>query len=78
VNKANQVRQRIAATQNGTGSGTGVDRLRLRVAGAESENAANHELLGGDTLEDRFAALEREDQIENLLRELKTRQGKSA
>ncbi|QNI32318.1 PspA/IM30 family protein [Alloacidobacterium dinghuense] len=78
VNRANQVRQKIVEGQNGRGNATGIDRMRLRVAGAESENAANNELLGGDTLEDRLAALEREEQIEGLLRELKERQGKTA
>jgi phage shock protein A len=78
VSKANQVRQKITATQSGAGNGAGIDKLRLRVAGAEAENAAHHELLGGDSLEDRFAALEREEQIEGLLRELKERQGKTA
>jgi phage shock protein A len=74
VSKANQVRQKVDAAQNGAG----IDRLRLRVAGTESENAATHELLGGDSLEDRFANLEREEQIESLLRDLKERQGKTA
>lgn len=74
VSKANQARQKIDAKQNVAG----IDRLRIRVAGAESENAANHELLGGDSLEDRFATLEREEQIEDLLRDLKERHGKTA
>lgn len=74
VGKANQVRQKVDAAKNGAG----IDRLRLRVAGAESENAATHELLGGDLLEDRFATLEREEQIEGLLRDLKERHGKTA
>jgi phage shock protein A len=74
VSRANQARQKVDATQNVAG----IDRLRLRVAGAESENAANHELLGRDSLEDSFATLEREEQIEGLLRDLKERQGKTA
>lgn len=78
ISKANQVRQKIAASEHGVGNGTGIDRLKLRVAGTESENAAHQELLGGDSIEDRFAALEREEQIEGLLRELKERQGKTA
>ncbi len=78
ISKANQVRQKIAATQNGAGNGAGIDRLRLRVAGTEAENAATHDLLGDDSLEDRLAALEREEQIEGLLRELKERRGKTA
>lgn len=74
VSKANQARQKVDGTQKNSG----IDRLRLQVAGAESENAAAHELLGGDSLEDRFASLEREEQIEGLLRDLKERQGKTA
>jgi phage shock protein A len=74
VSKANQARQKVDSTQKNSG----IDRLRLQVAGAESENAATHELLGGDSLDDRFASLEREEQIEGLLRDLKERQGKTA
>ncbi|WP_158750492.1 PspA/IM30 family protein [Acidobacterium sp. S8] len=74
VGKANQARQKIDASQKGAS----IDRLKLRVAGAEAENAAHHELLGGDSLEDKFALLEREERIEGLLRDLKERQGKSA
>jgi phage shock protein A len=74
VSKANQVQQKAKAVQNGSG----MDRLRLHVAGVESENEATRELMGGDSLEDRFAVLEREEQIEGLLRELKERQGKTA
>jgi len=78
VSKANQVREKIAASEHGAGNGAGFDRLRLRLAGTEAENEAHQELLGGDSIEDRFAALEREEQIEGLLRELKERQGKTA
>lgn len=74
VSKANQARQKVDGTQKNSG----IERLRLQVAGTESENAATHELLGGDSLEDRFASLEREEQIEGLLRDLKARQGKTA
>jgi phage shock protein A len=74
VGKANQARQKAEITPNVAG----LDRMRLRVAGAEAENAANRELMGNDSLEDRFATLEREEQIEGLLRGLKERQGKTA
>jgi phage shock protein A len=53
------------------GNSASLERMRAQVAGAEAQNAAQNELLGGDSLEDRFAALEREDQIEALLLELK-------
>lgn len=74
VNKANHVRQKVDSKQNVAG----IDRLRLRVAGVESENAATHEMLGRDSLEDSFASLEREERVENLLLELKQRHGKTA
>jgi phage shock protein A len=74
VNKANEARQKVDATRNIAG----LDKMRLRVAGAEAENAATRELMDGDSLEDRFATLEREEQIEGLLRDLKERHGKTA
>lgn len=48
-----------------------IARMKNRIATAEAQNAAQQELMSGDSLEDRFAALEREDQIEALLLELK-------
>jgi phage shock protein A len=74
VNRANQARQKLDATSNNGG----IERMKLRVIGTESENAATRDLLKEDSLEDRFAALEREDRIEQLLRDLKERQGKTA
>lgn len=47
------------------------DRMKSRIVRVQAENAAQRELMGGDSLEDRFAALEREDQIEALLLEIK-------
>jgi phage shock protein A len=55
-----------------------LDRMKARIATHESRNEAEVELLGGDSLEDRFAALQREDQIEMLLKELKEKQAKTA
>jgi phage shock protein A len=46
-------------------------RMRTRIVGREGENAATVELLGGNSLEDRFAMLEREEQIEALLQNLR-------
>ncbi|HEX3438125.1 MAG TPA: PspA/IM30 family protein [Pseudacidobacterium sp.] len=74
VSKANQARQKVETANHGAS----IDKMRLRVVGEESENEATRELMGGDSLEDRFAVLEREEQIEGLLRELKERQGKTA
>jgi phage shock protein A len=53
-------------------------RVRTRIVGAEAENAATSELMGGDSLDDRFAALEREEQIDSLLRDLKQLHAPSA
>jgi hypothetical protein len=39
-----------------------------------AENAAASEVLAPETLEDRFQALESEDKVETLLREMKSRQ----
>ena len=74
VGKANQARQKIETSQKGAN----MDRLKLSVAGSEAENAAHRELMGEDSLEDKFALLEREERIEGLLRDLKERQGKTA
>jgi phage shock protein A len=55
-----------------------IDRLRSRVVGREAENAAAYTLMEGDTLEEKFSALEREDQIEALLQDLKSKHARSA
>jgi phage shock protein A len=50
------------------------DRMRRRVAREEAVGQAKAELLADD-VEDRLAALEKEDRIEQLLTELKARRG---
>lgn len=55
-----------------------LDRLRSRVGGHEASNAAAQTLMQGDTLEEKFSALERGDQIEALLQDLKAKQSRSA
>ena len=67
VGKAHQARQ-AADQKQGAAS---MARMRARIVGREAVNAATGELLGGDSLEDRFAMLEREEQIEALLENLK-------
>jgi phage shock protein A len=46
------------------------DRMRDKVSRSEAINKA-HQELSGDTLEDRFAHIEREEEIERLLTEIK-------
>jgi phage shock protein A len=67
VNKAQQARQAVERKDGAVS----MARMRSRIAGREAENAATVEILGGDSLEDRFAMLEREEQIEALLENLK-------
>jgi phage shock protein A len=59
-----------------------IDRMRMKIMGSEAENAATKTLLEdsleNDSLDDRFRKLEREDKIESLLSDLKSRQTKSA
>jgi phage shock protein A len=51
-----------------------LNRLRSTIQSKEANNAASHIILEAETLEDRFSTLEREDQIERLLEDLKSRQ----
>ena len=53
---------------------TTLGRLKARTATAEAENHAGKALLPGDSLEDRFAVLERDEKVERLLGELKSKQ----
>ncbi|MBV8630081.1 MAG: PspA/IM30 family protein [Silvibacterium sp.] len=67
VGRAQQARQAVERKDDAAS----MQRMRTRIVSREAENAANGELLGGDSLEDRFAMLEREEQIEALLENLK-------
>ena len=59
-----------------------IDRMRMKIMGSEAQNAAEKTLLAdsieSDSLDDRFRKLEREDKVESLLSELKSRMAKSA
>lgn len=59
-----------------------IDRMRRKIVGNEAENAAAKTLfedsIENDSLDDRFRKLERDDKIESLLSDLKSRQAKSA
>src|ERR1700704_3100843 len=50
------------------------DRMKRKVAHSEAVSQAKSE-IAGDNLDDRLAALEKEDRIEQLLAELKTKRG---
>ena len=66
--KAGQAKRALAAGADGNG----FERLKEKVDRAEALNAAYRE-ISSDTIEDRFAAIEKETQIERLLTELKQR-----
>jgi phage shock protein A len=55
------------------GNAATFDRMKRKVQSAEALSHAKSELLG-DNIDDRLAALDKEDQIERLLGELKARQ----
>ena len=63
-----------ARTASGNGPEQAFGRLKSRVRVQAAENSATAEVMLTDSLEDRFQALESEDRVELLLREIKTRQ----
>lgn len=74
VGRAQQAREAMARTEQSTT----VERMKSRIAGSEAHNIAARELMEGDSLDDRFAALEREEQIEALLKDLKEQHARTA
>ena len=74
VSRATQAR---AAAENATSAASrmhAVSRLRDRVEKAEANNSATPSLLASGSLEERFATLEKDDRVEQLLADLKSRQ----
>src|SRR5437762_246163 len=64
-----------AKMTSGNGSSAGAfDRMKRKVAHAEAHSQAKSE-IAADNIEEHLAALEKEDRIEQLLTELKTRRG---
>ena len=55
-----------------------IDRVKPRIDTADARNAAARELTDGESLEHRFAALEREEHIDSLLKDLKDQHSKTA
>jgi phage shock protein A len=69
VGKSQQA-QAAARTAKGTAS---IDRYKSRINLQQAVNHAAKELTAGDSLEDRFAMLERDQRVEALLEELKSK-----
>jgi phage shock protein A len=77
VGKANVAQQKVVGVTVGSvARGTAMTRLKAKIGSAEAENYAGKELMAGDTLEDRFVKLERDEKIERLLGELKQKSGR--
>lgn len=78
--RARMVGKATAATstaQEKTTSRTNpLNRFRARIQNAEAENHAGKMMLEGDTLDDQFATMERDERVERLLSELKQKQGR--
>jgi len=70
VGKASEARM----ATGGNGAGAAFDRMKRKVAHTEA-TAQAHAELAADDVEDRLAALEKEDKIEQLLTEMKARRG---
>ena len=65
------------AASNSAGSGT-FDRMKHKVIREEAVSQAKGELAGEDSLDDKLAALEKEDHVNQLLEEIKSRKKASA
>ena len=72
--KANSARAVVGLQQKAST----LNRLRSTILQQEASNVAAYSLLEDDSLEDKFAALDREEKVERLLLELKNRQPRLA
>jgi phage shock protein A len=70
LNKAGDARMALG----GPSSAAAFDRMKGKVQHTEALSQAKAELTG-DSMEDRFASLEKQDQVERLLAELKAKRG---
>ncbi|HEX4038979.1 MAG TPA: PspA/IM30 family protein [Acidobacteriaceae bacterium] len=74
VGRAQKAREVIARKDDAAS----IARMKTKIASAEARNAASREMMEGDSIEARFAKLEREEQIDALLQNLKEQQAKTA
>jgi len=74
VGKATAARNSAESSASSRTSPLG--RFKARIQNVEAENHAGKSLLEGDTLDDKFHVLERDEQVERLLGELKEKQGR--
>lgn len=75
VGKATAARRAVDEKASSPG-GNALGRFKARIQNSEAENEAGKAMLSGESLEDRFAKMEREDKVEQLLGELKQKHGR--
>lgn len=81
VGKATAAQEKVTGVAIGSvARGSAITRMKARIGDAEAKNYAAKELgngaVSGDSLEDKFERLERDEKIERLLGELKQKQGR--
>jgi len=76
VGKATAAREAIEGNAESHGHSKTLGRFKARIQNAEAENHAGKVMLAGDTLEEKFAVLERDEKVERLLGELKQKQAR--
>ncbi len=74
VGRAQQARETIARKEGDVS----IRRMKSKIDGAEARNAASRELMDGDSIDDRFAKMERDEQVDALLEDLKAQHAKTA
>ena len=76
VSKATEARAAAANGKPGAPHLKAISRMQSRIGNTEAQNHAAKALLPEGSLEDRFAALEQEDRVEQLLNDLKNKQNR--
>jgi phage shock protein A len=67
---------RSAAETAATARTSPLGRFKARITNVEAENHVGKAMLLGETIDDRFATMERDDQVNRLLEELKQKQNR--
>ena len=76
VGKATAAREAVETGAVAAVRGGALARFKARIQNAEADNHAGKTLLEGESLDDDFAKMEREEKVEKLLGELKLKQGR--
>ncbi len=74
VNKAAEARGLAENGQPGALRAEAMGRVQSRIAGTEAKNFATKTLMATESLDDRFANMERDERVEKMLSDLKNKQ----